>query len=58
MSSGRYPRLLEIMDIMQDHDMEEDVDVASMWGLEASFSSAEQPGMNCSNTLRCNDLSK
>ncbi|CAE7235832.1 unnamed protein product, partial [Symbiodinium sp. KB8] len=33
----RYPRLLEIMDIMQDHDMEEDVDVASMWGLEASF---------------------
>ena len=37
MSSGRYPRLLEIMDIMQDHDMEEDVDVASMWGLEASF---------------------
>ena len=58
MSSGRYPRLLEIMDIMQDHDMEEDVDVASMWGLEASFSSAEQLGMNCSNTLRCNDLSK
>ena len=32
---GRYPKLLEIMDVMQEPEDSQDVDVAAMWGLEA-----------------------
>ena len=35
MSQGRYPKILEIMDVMKEPEEDDDTDVAAMWGLEA-----------------------
>ncbi|CAE7253613.1 unnamed protein product, partial [Symbiodinium sp. CCMP2456] len=32
----RYPKILEIMDVMKEPEEDDDTDVAAMWGLEAS----------------------
>ena len=46
MSQGKYPKLLEIMEVMQEPEEEEDVDVAGMWGLEALY---VHSGRKCNN---------